>query len=123
MARLLFYIALVAWVYFGCGKSPPQSSGETNSPEVVAQNRPSVSLSSPANSRAAPGSERENTEEPAWLEAALDDPNPKVRIQALDYWSEHPGEKLDPVTKALVDPDERVRARAQEVFEEALARR
>ena len=30
---------------------------------------------------------------------------------------------LDPVTYALVDPDESVRARAQEVFEQELTRR
>ena len=29
----------------------------------------------------------------------------------------HPGASLDPVTHALVDPDEWVHARAQEVFE------
>jgi len=62
-------------------------------------------------------------EQPAWLEAALNDPNPKVRIQALDYWSEHPGEKLDPLTSAMVDPDERVRAHAEKLFEEALIRK
>ena len=34
----------------------------------------------------------------------------------------HPGESLDPVTYALVDPDESVRARAQELLEQRLNR-
>jgi hypothetical protein len=46
-----------------------------------------------------------------------------VRIQALDAWARQPGASLDPVTYALVDPDASVRARAQEVLEEELARR
>jgi len=60
---------------------------------------------------------------PAWLSQMLDDPDPHVRIQALETWVRHPGEALDPLTYALVDPDETVRARAQELLEEALARR
>jgi len=50
------------------------------------------------------------------------DPDPEARLTALEAWARDPGESLDPVTSALVDPDERVRARAQELFEEALAR-
>jgi hypothetical protein len=50
------------------------------------------------------------------------DLDPEGRLNALEAWRRDPGESLDPVTSALVDPDERVRARAQELFEEALAR-
>jgi len=69
--------------------------------------------------------ERMQTQTPddAWLAAAREDPDPNVRLHALGTWAQHPGESLDPVTYALVDPDETVRARAQELFEEALARR
>lgn len=49
--------------------------------------------------------------------------DPNVRIQALDAWAQHPGASLDPVTYTLVDPDESVRTRAQEVLEQELARR
>jgi hypothetical protein len=38
-------------------------------------------------------------------------------------WAQHPGDKFDPVTYGLVDPDESVRARAQELLEAVLARR
>lgn len=64
-------------------------------------------------------------EPPAPLLGALaeqDDPDPNVRLQALDAWARSPGESLDPVTQALVDPDESVRTRAQELLEQELAR-
>jgi hypothetical protein len=50
------------------------------------------------------------------------DPDPTIRLYALEAWALHPGPTLDPVTYALVDADEAVRERAQEVFEELLAR-
>lgn len=56
------------------------------------------------------------------LVAAGQDPDPKVRLHALEVWAQRPGESLDPVTSALVDPDESVRARAQELLEQQLAR-
>ena len=94
------------------GDSPP--SGRRVSPFAPAKNSQSPKrLPGPVSS----------LEEPAWLTAALRDPDPRVRIQALETWAQHPADSLDPVTYALVDPDESVRARAQELFEEALARR
>jgi hypothetical protein len=51
------------------------------------------------------------------------DPDPRIRLYALEAWALNPGPSLDPVTHALVDPDEAVRARAQEVLEEVLVRR
>ena len=60
---------------------------------------------------------------PPWLAEMLHASDPNVRIQALDAWAQRPGESLDDVTYALVDPDESVRARAQEVLEQELARR
>jgi hypothetical protein len=59
----------------------------------------------------------------AWTAAAREDPDPNMRMHALEAWAQHPGGNLDPATYALVDPDEMVRARAQELVEEALARR
>ena len=46
-----------------------------------------------------------------------------LRSQALDAWARQPTTSLDPVTYALVDSDEGVRARAQEVLDHELARR
>jgi hypothetical protein len=71
--------------------------------------------------RAARREEPEEPEEPAWLVEARDDPDPTVRLQAIELWANDPGENLNPFTYALVDPDESVRARAEELFEAALA--
>jgi len=59
----------------------------------------------------------------AGLAESLGSPDPRVRIRALEAWALHPGDTLDPVTYALVDADELVRTRAQELLEEILARR
>ena len=66
---------------------------------------------------------RTQTPDDAWLAAAREDPDPNVRMHALNAWAQHPGESLDPATYALVDSDEAVRTRAQELVEEQLARR
>jgi hypothetical protein len=63
------------------------------------------------------------TEESAWLTAARDDPDPSARLQAIEDWARGSQETLDLVTHALVDPDESVRERAQELLENELARR
>jgi HEAT repeat protein len=60
---------------------------------------------------------------PSWLAEAFHDPDPNVRLHALDAWARYPRPSLDPLTYALVDPDESVRARAQEIFERQLERR
>jgi hypothetical protein len=45
-----------------------------------------------------------------------------VRLQALEAWAQQrQGDGVDPWTYALVDPDEQVRARAQELWERLLA--
>lgn len=49
-------------------------------------------------------------------------PDPKVRLQALEDWAKHPTANIDPLTYALVDPDETVRERAQQLWELELAR-
>jgi hypothetical protein len=49
--------------------------------------------------------------------------DPAIRLHALEVWAQDPGPTLDPVTYALVDPDDSVRTRAQEILEELLERR
>jgi hypothetical protein len=72
----------------------------------------------------APPIGQDRTEDPSsWLAELLHAPDPNVRIQGLDAWAHKPTVSLDPVTNALVDPDESVRTRAQEVLEQELARR
>jgi hypothetical protein len=55
----------------------------------------------------------------AWYAAACDDPNPMPRLQLIEGWAQQarPDSSLDLLTNALVDPDEMVRARAQELLE------
>lgn len=111
-----------------CGQSSPEPSvgatpqSSTAARQVIAQHLPS---SAPKASMASVTQSRESTQapQPAWLAELLSDPDPQVRLQGLDAWKRHPGETLDAVTYALVDPDESVRDRAQSLFEEALARR
>lgn len=55
---------------------------------------------------------------PEWT-AALQHPDKEVRRQALQQWAgQGAATPLDPLTHALVDPDESVRARAQELVEQ-----
>jgi hypothetical protein len=55
--------------------------------------------------------------------ALRDDVNPKPRLRLIEDWSRAraPGASLDLLTQAMVDPDEAVRARAQDLFERGLA--
>ena len=55
-----------------------------------------------------------------WFAEARENPDVTVRLQALELWAEQPDDAIDPVTYALVDEDEHVRARAQELWEQQL---
>ena len=50
-------------------------------------------------------------------------PDSQMRMAALEVWAAGAKESLDPVTYALVDADDAVRTRAQELLEQELARR
>ena len=133
---LWFAVLAAAFVLEGCGKRstaeldrPVQSvavqaaaADQAVSPPPAAHHERKTTEGSSAPS--APRPEQYPTEDPPpWLAELLHAPDPNVRIQALDAWARQPSASLDPVTYALVDPDEAVRARAQEVLEEELARR
>ncbi len=67
----------------------------------------------------APGLDPEVFQQEAWskwYEAARDSPEVSVRLQALETWAQQPGGSLDPITYGLVDQDESVRERAQELY-------
>jgi len=117
---LILALGLIA---AGCGRAIP---------EPAARAAPLVRTAiAHAPQRAAPTLQRSTfqyrepsqTPDDAWLAAAREDPDPSVRMHALEAWAQHPGESLDQATYALVDSDERVRARAKELLEEQLARR
>lgn len=70
-----------------------------------------------------PGQGQETTLEttPEWT-AALEHPTTAVRVEALQRWAaQGAATPLDPLTRALVDPDESVRASAQELVERVWA--
>jgi hypothetical protein len=120
--RLLFVLALGV-LAAGCDRAIPEPAARAApaAPPMVAHT-PDRSAQTTA---ASAYGERAQTQtpDPAWLAAAREDPDPNVRMHALEAWAQHPGESLDPVTYALVDSDEAVRTRAQELVEERLARR
>jgi len=109
----------------GCGRALPESAARAAPLARLATAHPPEPS---AQTTAAPVfryGERTQTQtpDPAWLAAAREDPDPNVRLHALGTWAQHPSESLDPVTYVLVDPDETVRSRAQELLEQELARR
>jgi hypothetical protein len=57
-----------------------------------------------------------------WYAEARESPDVPVRLQALEVWAQQPKEAIDPVTYALVDEDEQVRTRAQELYDQQLMR-
>src|SRR5262245_46782388 len=127
----------VALTLQGCGKQAPYSPDRqlhVAASEVTAADalpRRSAfgvqrTLKSPDRSPGVsvrPAERYPSDDRPPCLAELLHAPDPNVRIQGLDAWALEPGTSLDPVTYALVDSDESVRARAQEVFEQELARR
>ena len=55
-----------------------------------------------------------------WLSVTRDDS--EARRKALEDWPGDPHQGVDALTYALTDSDESVRARAQELWEEAIER-
>jgi len=59
---------------------------------------------------------------PEWMKVALQHPDARVRLLALDYWEEQESAKsVDPLMLALSDADERVRTRALQLIEQQWA--
>lgn len=133
LLRSLFFTALAAALSLqGCGKPTPSSLDRPTHPATAQDPAAKLPLrrelpSSRESSEKLPVAgallkQHDAEDPPPWLAELLRNPDPYVRIQGLDAWSRQPGISLDPVTYALVDPDELVRARAQELFEQMLAR-
>lgn len=58
-----------------------------------------------------------------WPAAVLENPDPRARRLALEQWARNPTAAVNFVAAAMVDPDESIRERAAQIFEEALASR
>lgn len=56
--------------------------------------------------------------------AMRDNGNPRPRLQLIDAWAREapPAARLDLLSQAMVDPDESVRSRAQELFDRRIHR-
>jgi hypothetical protein len=136
LVRGLCFAALaITLALQGCGKSSPGSldrpvhavaaragAVDPSAPLPIVTHRGAIT--SERYPAAGASLERYATEDSApWLAELLHAPNANVRVQGLDAWARQPTASLDPVTYALVDPDESVRMRAQEVLEQELARR
>jgi len=118
----------VALALQSCGKPSPISLDRPPQPvelRAVAvdplASRPEACLGQKTSERVAvattsPLVQSQAEDPPPWPAELLHAPDPSVPIQALDAWARHRSASLDPLTYALVDPDESVRARAQEVM-------
>lgn len=90
-------------------------------PMPVSSDHDTAAASHPSTDRPipTPGLDHEVRQQEAWskwFEAARDSPDVSVRLQALETWAQRPSDNLDPITHGLVDQDETVRERAQELY-------
>src|SRR6266404_7122107 len=132
---LCFAALAAALILQGCSNSSSRASDRVSSRPAASRAAQADSLVSGSNAlhggtassnvtaTSAPRDEYQTEDLPPGLAELLHAPDPDVRIQTLDAWASQPSVSLDPLTYALVDSDESVRARAQELLEEALARR
>lgn len=125
--RIAWAIALMLGLA-ACSRSAPDQSSSATPRKAAAAKHPIAQQAPTSAAKASIASVTQDRESiqaspPPWLAELLNDPDPQVRLQGLEAWARHPGETLDGVTNALVDPDESVRDRAQQLLEEALARR
>lgn len=93
----------------------PEHSPTSDCPQSPAS--PDATCPDPNESESAGAAARQQ-----WLAEALVHPDTAVRRQALEAGAAQPSRDLGPLTYALVDEDDSVRARAQELYEQHLAR-
>lgn len=71
-----------------------------------------------------PGHPVEGLVVPEWMAQKLNSPKVRVRLKALETWAQSaPPGAVDPLILAFEDPDERVRARAQQLIEQDWAKK
>jgi len=96
----------------------------TSAPNARNQPAASPAATAPADSpdEQTPAEQAQRQARDRWYAEAREHPDVGVRLMALEFWAQQPSEAMDPVTYALVDGDEQVRARAQELWEQQLTR-
>jgi hypothetical protein len=98
------------------------SRADAPPPAPVAAAPKRTSLTMPQVARAPLASPSTALAAAPWPPVEMQDPDPRMRRFALEQWAREPSESLDMAAAALVDPDESIRERAEQVFEAALAR-
>ena len=109
-------------------------SGPGNRPEASGPGRedrtlPTVTSSpAPFALRLSPATQGDGRPEPplvvpAWMATALNAPDVSARLQALETWAQQPRTgSVDPLLRAVDDPDEQVRAKAFALLDDDWAR-
>ncbi len=120
-----------AVVAIPAGVAPPAPTPDTRrtdasratSPAPDARVPPAAAPAIPSPSNAqTPAEQAQRAAREQWFAELRESPDATVRLQALEHWAQQPGTGIDPLTHALVDEDEAVRARAEELYEQQLAR-
>lgn len=109
----------------------PPRAGETSvtakpaPPSVqtkVAPLQPATGASPPVEKERQERQEAEAAQWEQWYATARESSDVSVRLQALETWAQQPSDQIDPVTYGLVDQDDSMRQRAQELYEQQLTR-
>jgi len=102
--------SLLISILFGCG---PAAS---NDPVAIGGEQSTIASPSGAGTVMPVAS---TSDLPDWMQSALKDPNPEVRLKALEKWLEQHQSDVGLAMLVINDPDERVRAKAMQVIERA----
>ena len=97
-------------IFYGCGPAasndPVAIGGEQSTLESTSRDGKVMPVAS-------------TSDLPDWMQSALKDPNPEVRLKALEEWIEQHPSDVDLAMFVINDPDGRVRAKAMQVIERA----
>src|SRR5262245_66560395 len=98
---------LLISILFGCG---PAAS---NDPGAIGGEQSTIASPSGAGTAMPVAS---TSDLPDWIQSALKDPNPEVRLKALEKWIEQHPSDVSLAMLVITDADERVRAEAMQVI-------
>ena len=108
-------------------QAPTPETRSTNSSRATspahdarAQTAASPADPPPSDERAAANQAQREVQK-LWYAEVREHPDATVRLQALELWAQQPGDAIDPVIDALIRFDEQVQARAEALWEQALA--
>ncbi len=96
-------------------------SSQTTSPAPDARAKTAASPADPLPSDARAVGQVQRKVQELWYAEVREHPDATVRLQALELWAQKPGVAIDPVIDALIRLDEQAQARAEALWEQALA--